>query len=395
MRLLLVATIADTLRGFYLPLVRHFRQRGWCVDGLAQGISSCPDCRSAFDNVFEADWSRNPADTRNFLAAPGQVRKIVERREYDIVHVNTPVASFITRLALRQYANRAPAVIYTAHGFHFHEQGVWWKNAIYLNFERIAARWTDYLTLMNQEDIQMAITRKMLPPERIVYIPGVGIDLSVYGQRAVSFDQVSELRNTLGICPEQPVLLMVAEFIPRKRHCDALRAFEAVGHPTALLMFAGDGPLQEPSRQLARKLGIESRVLFLGARRDVPDLLAAASALILPSTQEGLPRSVMEAMAMEVPVIGSDIRGTRDLLGEGRGILFPPRDSRALAGAISKILDNPQEARSMAAFAKRGLKPFEMENVLRQHELLYERAAMLYKQRSIAGMDRAPAKVGG
>lgn len=395
MRLLLVATIADTLRAFYLPLVRHFRQRGWCVDGLAQGISACPDCRSAFDNVFEVDWSRNPADARNFIIAPGQVRKIVERREYAIVHVNTPIASFVTRFALRKYAERAPAVIYTAHGFHFHEQGVWWKNAIYLNFERIAARWTDYLTLMNQEDIRMAINRKLLPPERIVYIPGVGIDLSVYGQTAVSFERVSELRNTLGIRPGQPVLLMVAEFIPRKRHSDALRAFAAADHPTACLMFAGDGPLQEPSRQLAQKLGIEKRVLFLGSRRDIPELLAAASALILPSTQEGLPRSVMEAMAMEVPVIGSDIRGTRDLLGEGRGILFPPCNIGALADAISRILDNPQEARSMAAFAKRGLKPFEMESVLREHELLYERAAMLHKQASTVGVDRAPARVAG
>lgn len=395
MRLLLVATIADTLRAFYLPLVRHFRQRGWCVDGLAQGISACPDCRSAFDNVFEVDWSRNPADARNFIIAPGQVRKIVERREYAIVHVNTPIASFVTRFALRKYAERAPAVIYTAHGFHFHEQGVWWKNAIYLNFERIAARWTDYLTLMNQEDIRMAINRKLLPPERIVYIPGVGIDLSVYGQTAVSFERVSELRNTLGIRPGQPVLLMVAEFIPRKRHSDALRAFAAADHPTACLMFAGDGPLQEPSRQLAQKLGIEKRVLFLGSRRDIPELLAAASALILPSTQEGLPRSVMEAMAMEVPVIGSDIRGTRDLLGEGRGILFPPCNIGALADAISRILNNPQEARSMAAVAKKGLKPFEMESVLREHELLYERAAMLHKQASTVGVDRAPARVAG
>lgn len=395
MRLLLVATIADTLRAFYLPLVRHFRQRGWCVDGLAQGISACPDCRSAFDNVFEVDWSRNPADARNFIIAPGQVRKIVERREYAIVHVNTPIASFVTRFALRKYAERAPAVIYTAHGFHFHEQGVWWKNAIYLNFERIAARWTDYLTLMNQEDIRMAINRKLLPPERIVYIPGVGIDLSVYGQTAVSFERVSELRNTLGIRPGQPVLLMVAEFIPRKRHSDALRAFAAADHPTACLMFAGDGPLQEPSRQLAQKLGIEKRVLFLGSRRDIPELLAAASALILPSTQEGLPRSVMEAMAMEVPVIGSDIRGTRDLLGEGRGILFPPCNIGALADAISRILNNPHEARSMAAVAKKGLKPFEMESVLREHELLYERAAMLHKQASTVGVDRAPARVAG
>src|SRR5207237_617615 len=119
--LLMVTTVPEMLYGFLLPFARHFRACGWRVDAMAQGVSSWPDCVQAFDRVWDMEWSRNPVHPRNMLVAPKGVRDLVAREGYDIVHVHSPVAAFVTRLALRRLRKQGkPRVIYTAHGFHFY-----------------------------------------------------------------------------------------------------------------------------------------------------------------------------------------------------------------------------------------------------------------------------------
>src|SRR5262249_44940391 len=152
MRILLVATLGDTLRAFYLPLARHLRSRGWQVDGMARDISICPKCRGTFDQVWEVPLSRSLMDIRDLLMAQREIAAIVSRNRYDLVHVNPPIAVFVTRLALRRLRGQGgPKVIYTAHGFHFHKRGGWLQNAVFLTAERLAGRWTDCLTVMNTD----------------------------------------------------------------------------------------------------------------------------------------------------------------------------------------------------------------------------------------------------
>jgi glycosyltransferase involved in cell wall biosynthesis len=375
MRLLLVATIADTLRGFFLPFARHFRAKGWRVDGLAKGISACPECRKAFDHVTDIDWSRKPQDPRNLLSAPNLIRKTVQERRYEIVHVSTPVASFVTRFALRNLRKEGgPKIIYTAHGFLFYEGGSCWRNSIHLALERVAARWTDYLTVMNTDDVRMTSRYGLFPPHRAIYIPGVGIDRAKYSPAAISPDAVNRVRDSLGLSTEQPLLLMVAEFIPRKRHADALRAFSMLRHRSARLAFAGDGPLLQPMKQLAAKLRIDDRTIFLGERRDIRECIRASAATILPSEREGLPRSIMESLSLCVPVIGSNIRGNKDLLSGGGGLLIPVGDVKGLTAAMSWIVNHRPEACAMGEIGRQRLAGFDLDNVLRMHEELYERA---------------------
>lgn len=376
MRLLLVATVADTLRAFYLPFAHHFRAKGWQVGGLAKGISACPECRDAFDHVTDIDWSRNPMDAKNLLSAPNTIRKTVQEWRYEVVHVSTPVASFVTRFALRNLKKeRRPTIIYTAHGFLFYEGAAWPANSIHLALERLAGSWTDYLTVMNTDDLRMAAHHRLLPVDRVIYIPGVGIDRAKYSPMAISPASVNSLRATLGLSTEQPLLLMVAEFIRRKRHTDVLRAFSMLRHPSVRLAFAGDGPLLQPMKQLASKLGIDDRTSFLGARRDIRELIRASTATILTSEREGLPRSIMESMSLGVPVIASNIRGNRDLLNSGGGLLIPVGDLNGLAQAMSWILRHPAEASAMGEVGRERLDEFDLDSVLTMHGKLYERAA--------------------
>ena len=107
-----------------------------------------------------------------------------------------------------------------------------------------------------------------------------------------------------------------------------------------ILLLAGDGPLEGEVKELSTSLGIQQQVKFLGFRRDIPELVRGATALVLASTHEGLPRSVMEAMCLGTPVIGSDIRGTQDLLRDDAGLLFPVGDVEALTTAMRESISD-------------------------------------------------------
>ena len=371
--LLMVTTVPDTLRGFLLPFAAHFRRRGFRVDAMARGVTGCPESVAGFDQVWEAAWSRNPLDPWNLGTARRRVRDVAAGGGYDLVHVHTPVAAFVTRLALRGCRRTGrPRVIYTAHGFHFYRGGPPLRCAAFRALEKLAGRWTDYLVVINREDEEAA--RQLLPPERVRYMPGIGIDLECYAPEAVTEADVARVREELGLQSAERHFLMIAEFIPRKRHRDALAAFARLDRPDVRLAFAGTGPLVEEMRRRADELRISDRVRFLGVRRDIPALVRASVALLLPSEQEGLPRSAMESLSLGVPVIGSRIRGTADLLQGACGLLVPVGDVTALAEALARVLDNPDESRDMGRRGRERMAEYNVGKIIELHELLYEEA---------------------
>ncbi len=373
-KLLIVTTISSTLRAFLLPFAHHFRALGWQVDGMAQGISDCKDCQQAFDRVWEVEWSRNPLAVRNLLVAPDRIRQIVDREQYDLVHVHTPVAAFVTRYALKDFRKNAKCkVIYTAHGFHFHPGGKPLKNTAFILLEQIAGKWTDYLVTINRED-EIAAKQQLVPPEKVHYMPGIGVDLDDYHPQNISTTQIDRVRQELSIAPAERLFLSVAALIPRKRHQDLIRAFAQLDRPDVHLAIAGNGPCLEDLRQLGSKLGITERLHFLGKRNDIPTLIRAAVATILTSEHEGLPRSVMESLALEIPAIGTKIRGTQELIEGGCGLLVDVGEVAAIATAMAWILDNSADAQTMGKRGRERMHNYNLPQVIKLHESLYQTA---------------------
>jgi glycosyltransferase involved in cell wall biosynthesis len=385
----MVTTVPGTFH-FLAPFAAHFRRAGWTVDALSGSVDGFRE-RDCFDDAFAVEWSRNPLDPRNLGRAPARVREVVARGAYDVVHVHTPVAAFVTRFALRRRTGRAPRVVYTAHGFRFHPGGRPWSNATFLSLELLAARWTDYLVVMNAEDAAAARRWRLVPEERLRVMPGIGVDLAHYAADAVAPAAVRAVRGALGI-GDDPCFLVAGELIARKRQEDLLRAFArlgtAPGAPRAHVLLAGAGPLEDRCRALARQLGVADRVHFLGFRGDVATLMRACTALVLPSESEGLPRCVLEAMCLGAPVIGTDIRGTRELLADGCGFLYPVGDLAALAAALRDVLVDPAGARSRAERARARVARYDLQHVIRLHEALYGDAL---GDRSPARLVPAPA----
>lgn len=374
-KLLMVTTVPGTLRSFLLPFAAHFRRLGWQVDAMACGASASIECQQGFDRVWDVEWSRNPLDPRNLLAAPGVIREIVTRERYDLVHVHTPVAAFVTRYALKDLRRQTDTkIIYTAHGFHFYPGGKPIKNVAFIALEKLAGNWTDYLVTINRED-EAAVTRYgLLPAERSRYMPGIGVDLTYYNAAMVTDAEVAALDRELGIDRQTPLLLAVAEFTPRKQHRMLIEAFAKLNRPEVHLALAGSGPLLEPMQQLAAELGTSERIHFLGNRKDIPALMKASVANILVSNQEGLPRSVLESLALGLPTIGTKIRGTQDLLADGCGLLVDVGDVDGLAGAMAEMLDRPELSTALSHSGRERIGAFDLQVIIDLHEQLYAEA---------------------
>ncbi len=371
-KLLIAATVSKMVEAFLLPYARHYRAKGWTVDCAASGARASPECRAAFDNVWDLKWSRNPFDLAAALSGAQAIRRLWQHQKYDLVHVHSPVAAFVIRLALRneQRAGRT-RIVYTAHGFHFHEGGGWLKNLAFRFLEDIAGQWTDCLIVMNRDDEMAAHRLLHVRPGAIRYMPGIGIDLDLFDTHRTDVSPVLWEWQDRGIRPDRnTVFLVIAEFISGKRHADVLKAFARLP-PENHLVLAGSGPLVAAMKTLATELRVHGRVHFLGHRRDIAAIIRGSDAVVLVSEREGLPRSIMEAFALQTPVIASDIRGNRDLLRDGRGLLVPVGNVKKIAEAMQHVAQHPEEARAMAGRGREYIEQFRIEHLLAMHDEVY------------------------
>ena len=374
-KIAIVSTVAGAIEGFILPFVYHYRQLGWQVDGVALDITSSQACSEAFDNTWDVPWSRNPLDPRNLIYAVPKIQEILVRGDYDLVHVHTPVAAFVTRYAIAKLKiKQKPQVIYTAHGFHFHRQGNPITNQIFLNLERLAGRWTDYLITINREDEAAARKHRLLADERIFYTSGIGLEIDKYDLARVTEAQKTAIRQELKLKDSDVLLLTIAEFTPNKRHRDQLVALKKLDRREIHLAFAGDGDTRPATEQLAQELGLSDRVHFLGFRDDIPVLICASRSLLLTSQREGLPRSIMEAFCAATPVIGTKVRGIEDLLADDCGLLVEVGDTDALSQAIAIVVDNPDEVERMGTNGKRKIATYDVAKIIARYSKIYDLA---------------------
>jgi glycosyltransferase involved in cell wall biosynthesis len=387
--LLIVATIAGTIRSFLTPYAEHFRSLGWRVDAAANGATTDPGLPGSFDHVHEVPLSRSIRDVRGLLRARRALERVLERPP-DIVHVHTPIAGFLTRLVVRELpADRRPAVVYTAHGFHFHAAGHRLTNAAFLTAERLAARWTDRLIVISDEDDAAARRLRIVPSRRLVHMPGIGVDTRFYAPEAVAANAHAAVRQQLGIPATATVFAVVGELNRNKRAADAISALAAMRDRAAHLVLAGRGPAREELEVHARGAGVAERVHFPGEVADIRPLVRGATALLLLSKREGLARSVMEALSLETPVVASTARGNRELLGDDRGRIFETGDVGELASALDWMVEHPEERREMGLRGRRRMvERYDLALLIRMHEDLYR--ALLAERRTARARTSAP-----
>lgn len=362
----MITTVPYTLNAFLIPYACYFRGLGWKVDAMTNGVTKFDDLQIHFDKTFDAELSRNPLSSGNMLKAAGTVRKIVQSEGYDIVHAHTPVAAFVARFALREHKRAGgPSVVYTAHGFHFFQGGGKARNFLFRALEKIAGPWTDRLITINREDFEAARKYGIIGEQNLTYMPGIGLDFARYDSSAVSKTDIRQIHDQLGMKNDEALFSMIAEFTPGKRHQDVIEALSANDNHKIHVAFAGSGPLFEKTKHLANVLKLQNRVHFLDSVKDIRPLVCASRAVILPSSREGLPRSLMEAACLGTPIIGSDVRGVRDVVCPNRGLLYPVGDIFALRDAMQRMFEEPHPR----------ITPdpaWRIENLIQLHRELYE-----------------------
>ena len=184
------------------------------------------------------------------------------------------------------------------------------------------------------------------------------------------------VREQLGCAPEAFVWLTVGRLEPVKNHLELLRAFRevAAGHPHARLLIAGQGSLQAATEQRIVELGLADRVRLLGLRRDIPDLLNAADAFVLPSLWEGMPLTLLEASATALPIVATDVGGNSEVVLDGKtGYLVPPQEAKALTQAMLRVMLLSENDRIAMGQAGRAhvVQNFDLERVVDRWESLY------------------------
>lgn len=285
------------------------------------------------------------------------LKRLGREKGYALVHCHSPIGGALVRLALRRERKKSRVrVIYTAHGFHFYRGAPLKNKLIYYPIERFCSRFTDVLITINREDFDTA--KQRLKAGRVEYIPGVGIDTDRFFRPV----DKAEKKASLGIGEKAPVILSVGELNANKNHEAVIRAMSKLGTDVHYVV-AGKGALLDGLSGLASELGLSDRVHLLGYREDVSELYVAADLLVHMSYREGLPVSVMEAMASGLPIVASSIRGNVDLVGEDGGILVAPDDTDALAEAIGTVLANGEMREKMGACNREASKQYSTEKV--------------------------------
>jgi glycosyltransferase involved in cell wall biosynthesis len=348
--------------------MRLLQEKGYAVHAAASSLGGRKEDVEALGvTCWEVPFSRSPYSPAN-LHAFLRLKALLRGQYFSLIHVHTPVAAFLGR-CLAQATRQGP-VLYTAHGFHFC-QGAPRRNwLIYHTAERVAASWTDGLIVMNDEDFDNASRLGFLPGKNLFHARGVGVDLEHY-----STPRVGSIRAKLGIKQDDVVVMCLAEFVPNKNHVFLLSAWKRVSarYGGVHLLLVGTGEHEATIRRKVERERIP-QIQLLGYRRDVPQLLQEADIITLVSKREGLARCIMEAMAAGKPVVGTNVRGIRDLVEHGRnGFLVAPTDVPGLVVALDALICSSELRMTMGSAGREAIQEFALAKVLVEMASIYDR----------------------
>lgn len=316
----------------------------------------------------DISFERSPFSLDN-IKAMKSLKELFNRTSFDLIHVHTPVASLLTRMVLRN--REKEKVIYTAHGFHFYKGSSKLSWLLYFNAEKIAAKWTDGILIMNKEDYLNAL-RLGYKEGKVFMVHGVGVDNRLVDNPSL---KIRGIKEELGISPDQKIVSFVAELNENKNHRYLLRNWKSILKrcPNTTLLILGKGNKELELKSYVEREKIEN-VCFLGYRNDIPYILEMSDVVTLLSKREGLPKSLMEAMIHGVPCVVTDIRGSRDLIKNNEnGYVVPLDDDVSLTNAFIDILENDKLRNTMSQRAVKLVEPYLMSNVLREYEVIYRR----------------------
>jgi len=374
-KILEIANVDFVVEKFLTPLVDKFSIEGFeahivCSDGKRVG-----KLINKGYNIKTITISRRVFKLSNFVSLI-KIYKLIKKEKYNIVHVHTPIACVLGRIAAKIAG--VPLIIYTAHGFYFHDGMEKWKKDLLIGIEKIMSNiFTDLIFTVSKEDEKIAIDKKIIAKNKIFYICN-GVDTNKFNINNISTDLL-EKRRELGIDSKAKIICFIGRIVREKGIIDLMYAFKDVLSelPKTILLIIGDNRANERDLKtkdevisLIDKYDLKEKVIFTGYRNDIVDLLATSDVFVLPSYREGMPITIIEAMAMGKAVVATNIRGCREeVINNKTGLLVPVGKPRELANALLKILKDEKLAFNMGQNGRKRVEAKFNEEIVLEKQI--------------------------
>ena len=371
-----ITAIDISLRYLLLNQLRSLKQAGYEVIGISSPGKEVQYIEATGIRHKPVKITRSFTPFQDLKTLLGLYRHFCNDR-FTIIHTHTPKPGLLGQLAARMV--NAPIIVNTLHGFYFHNGMHPAMRRFYIVLEKIAAKCSDVILSQNREDIETAIREGICRPEKIKYL-GNGIDVERFNPVNLSPEDILQKRLEIGLTSESLVVGFVGRLVKEKGLLELFEAAKIVRAriPEVRFLIIGPEDTNKPDSltpHSVERYGVADICHFTGVRQDMPELYSLMNVLVLPSHREGFPRAPMEASAMKVPCIITDIRGCRETIEHDRnGLLVPLGNIGALADAIIDLLTDREKARRMGEEGRRiALERFDERFVFEKVKAEYAR----------------------
>ena len=363
-KVLFTATVDSHILQFHIPYLKMFKEKGYEVHVATNGTEEIPYC----DIKHVISFERSPIKINN-LKAIKNLKKIIDKENFDIVHCHTPMGSVVTRLAAKKARKKRTRVIYTAHGFHFFKGAPIFNWIIYYPIENWLSKYTDCLITINQEDYDIA--KRKFKAKQIELVHGVGLDTSRL-ERDISQDEKIRIRKNLDINENDIVCSYVAELNKNKNQLlliNSIKELKEEVHNIKLLLI-GEGNLFNEYKRIIEENNLENSIKLLGRREDINELISITDIYLASSLREGLPVNIMEVMYKGIPIIATNNRGHRELIKNNKcGFIIENKEE--LIEKIYIILNNKDSRNNLTENEKDNVKKYLIENTIKELSKIY------------------------
>ncbi len=326
------------------------------------------------DRVYPVEIPRRIRPLQDFRAFV-ELLKVIRAYRPDILHTYTSKAGLLGRLAA--FIMRVPVIVHTIYELPQNSTSSVWTKRFYWALEKLAASWCHHLITISRVNQEQILRERICRSGRLSLIP-VGLSLDDY----IPKRSRDEVRHAWDLPKDSIVLGMAGRLEPVKGHSDLLQAFALLAprYPRLHLVLMGTGYLLPQLEDQVNALGLGQRVHFLGWVEDLVSHMAALDFFVLSSRYEGLGVVLLEALVLGIPVVSTRVGGTQDIVDDGvTGLFSAPNEPTALAQAISRLMDDPEQARRMAqAGREKVLHEYDARKTDRKTIELYHR---LFAQR--------------
>ena len=349
-----VVSVDITLKFMLLSQLKFLQDQGYDVHAICSPGRWVQDIRNHGIKVKTMLVKRKMSPITDMILF-SRMFFYFKKEKFDIVHTHTPKPEIYGQIAAKLAS--VPIIFDTLHGIDLPVGVSSLGRAIFIFLEKIAARCSDLIFSISNAVIDAATKKKICEPQVLKYL-GRDIDINKFNPQRFSEDFIFDKKKKLGIAPGKKVIGIVARLVAEKGYLDLFEAIKEVVvlFPGIVLLVVGQ---KEPEKgdaiktSIVKEYGIENNVIFLGERADTEELYSLMDIFVLPTHREGLGAVILEASAMQRPVIATNIGGCPEAVDDGKtGILVPLKNPKKLAEAIMFLLSNPARAKEMGILGR-------------------------------------------